>query len=64
MSESRNEGMRQRTVEEKLAKSLTAETIELIPHLPYLLQDLWEMGSSPKEMLDMITSGRSFRGYI
>ena len=55
MSESRNKEVRQRTVEEKLAKSMTAETIELIPHLPYLLQDLWEMGSSPKEMLDMIT---------
>lgn len=42
------------TVEEKLAKSLTAESIELIPHLPYLLQDLWEIGSSPMDMLDMI----------
>ena len=40
-------------VEEKLAKSLTAETIELIPYLPYLLQDLWELGSSPKDIIDM-----------
>jgi len=31
-------------VKEKLAKSLTAETTELIPYLPYLLQDLWELG--------------------
>ncbi|EEG78910.1 class I SAM-dependent methyltransferase [Dethiobacter alkaliphilus] len=37
--------------EEKLARSLTAETTELIPHLPYLLQDLWELGSSPKDMI-------------
>jgi len=43
------------TVEEKLAKSLTAESTELIPYLPYLLQDLWELGSSPKDILDMIT---------
>lgn len=43
------------TIEEKLAKSLTAESIELIPHLPYLLQDLWELGSSPKDMLEMLT---------
>lgn len=43
------------TVEEKLAKSLTAETVELIPPLPYLLQDLWELGSSPKDMLELIT---------
>jgi len=43
------------TVEEKLAKSLTAESVELIPYLPYLLQDLWELGSSPKDILEMIT---------
>lgn len=47
--------MSKRTVEEKLAQSLTAESIELIPYLPYLLQDLWELGSSPEDMLEMIT---------
>jgi len=41
-------------VEEKLAKSLTAESTELIPYLPYLLQDLWELGSSPKVIIGMI----------
>jgi ubiquinone/menaquinone biosynthesis C-methylase UbiE len=40
--------------EEKLARSLTAETIELLPFLPYLLQDLWELGSSPKDMISLI----------
>ncbi len=40
-------------VEEKLAKSLTAESTELIPYLPYLLQDLWELGSSPRDIVDM-----------
>lgn len=40
-------------VEEKLARSLTAESTELIPFLPYLLQDLWELGSSPKDIIDM-----------
>ncbi|MEW5953106.1 MAG: hypothetical protein AB1815_05035 [Bacillota bacterium] len=40
-------------VEEKLAKSLTAESTRLIPFLPYLLQDLWELGSSPKDIIDM-----------
>lgn len=43
------------TLEEKLAKSLTAESTELIPYLPYLLQDLWEMGSSPGDILEVIT---------
>lgn len=35
------------TTEEKLAHSLTAEDTGLLPHLPYLLQDLWELGGSP-----------------
>ncbi|MCG8538694.1 MAG: class I SAM-dependent methyltransferase, partial [Clostridia bacterium] len=42
-------------VEEKLAKSLTAESTELIPYLPYLLQDLWELGSSPKDIENLIS---------
>ncbi|NLP13129.1 MAG: class I SAM-dependent methyltransferase [Clostridium sp.] len=41
------------TVEGKLAKSLTAESTELIPYLPYLLQDLWELGSSPRDIIEM-----------
>ena len=40
--------------EEKLARSLTAETTELLPFLPYLLQDFWEMGSSPRDMIRLI----------
>lgn len=44
-----------KSVEEKLAKSLTASSTELIPYLPYLLQDLWELGSSPGDILDLIT---------
>ncbi len=38
-------------VNEKLAKSLTAEDIELIEYLPYLLQDLWDLGSSPEDII-------------
>jgi len=44
----------QKETEEKLACSLTAETTELIPFLPYLLQDLWELGSNPREMIWLI----------
>lgn len=40
--------------QEKLAKSLTAESIELLPFLPYLLQDIWELGSSPDDMIYLI----------
>lgn len=41
-------------IEEKLAKSLTANNTELIPYLPYLLQDLWELGSSPNDIISMM----------
>lgn len=38
---------------ENLARSLTADSVDLIPHLPYLLQDFWELGSSPEDMLHL-----------
>jgi ubiquinone/menaquinone biosynthesis C-methylase UbiE len=42
------------TTEEKLAKSLTAGSTRLIEFLPYLLQDLWEIGSSPEVMTELL----------
>jgi len=48
-----NEKMTRET-EEKLARSLTAETTDLLPFLPYLLQDLWELGSSPEDIIKLI----------
>ena len=41
-------------IKAKLAHSLTAETTELLPFLPYLLQDLWELGSSPPQIMSLI----------
>ncbi|MBO1304828.1 methyltransferase domain-containing protein [Enterococcus sp. 669A] len=46
--------MKKQNVEEKLASSLTAETTELVPYLAYLLQDLWELGSIPAVMQELI----------
>ena len=40
--------------EEKLAKSLTAEATELLPFLPYLLQDFWELGINPDVVTELI----------
>ena len=40
--------------EEKLAHSLSWETTELLPFLPYLLQDFWELGSDPGVMAELI----------
>jgi ubiquinone/menaquinone biosynthesis C-methylase UbiE len=43
-----------RETEVKLASSLTAETTELLPFLPYLLQDFWELGSEPDVVAELI----------
>lgn len=43
-----------RETEEKLACSLTAETTELLPFLPYLLQDFWELGMDPDVVIELI----------
>ncbi|MCL2051912.1 MAG: methyltransferase domain-containing protein [Lachnospiraceae bacterium] len=40
--------------EEKLAGSLSAGTTDLLPFLPYLLQDFWELGSDPAVMAKLI----------
>ena len=37
-----------------VAESLSAASIDLVPYLPYLLQDLWELGSSPTVMTEML----------
>ena len=44
----------EKKTEEKLAKSLTAETTELLPFLPYLFQDFWELGISPVIITELI----------
>lgn len=41
-------------VQEKLAASLTAKDTGLLPFLPYLLQDLYELGGSPKDTAAML----------
>lgn len=39
---------------EKWAKSLTAESTDLLPYLPYLLQDLWGLGGDPQEIEELV----------
>jgi len=47
--------MEKLSAKEKLAKSLTAEDINLIEYLPYLLQDLWDLGSSPEDIMELLS---------
>jgi len=41
-------------VEARLAKSLTADSTDLIPYLPYLLQDFWSLASDAAEMAQLL----------
>jgi len=38
----------------ELARSLSAGTTELLPYLPYILQDYWELGSDPEVMVQLV----------
>ncbi|MCL2796859.1 MAG: class I SAM-dependent methyltransferase [Firmicutes bacterium] len=43
-------------IEQKLARALGAEDTELLPFLPYLLQDLQNLGTPEKPVIDMLKS--------
>jgi len=47
-------------VEKRLAESLTAESTDLIPHLPYLLQDFWSLAGDPEEMAGILKANTQF----
>jgi len=53
-----------KSVQEKLAGSLTAEDVGLLPYLPYLLQDFWELGSEPALMADTLGPYVSGDAYV
>ena len=42
------------TIEHSILKSLDGKDINLFPFLPYLLQDIWEIGASPEVILNLI----------
>ena len=43
-----------RELEEKLARSLAADTTEVLPFVPYMLQDVWELGGNSGDMIKLI----------
>lgn len=43
-----------KTLEESIIEAMDGSDLDLIPFLPYILQDRWEIGSDPKTMIDLI----------
>ncbi len=43
-----------KTKEESVLTALDADDIELYPYLPHILQDLWEMGTPPETIIDLV----------
>lgn len=41
-------------IEQKLAASLTSKKVDILPYIPYFLQDFWELGSSPRDIVYLI----------
>jgi len=43
-----------KTVEESVVTAMDGTDSELFPYLPYILQDIWEIGSDPEIIIDLI----------
>jgi ubiquinone/menaquinone biosynthesis C-methylase UbiE len=41
-------------IEKRIAESLDGFNPDIVPHLPYILQDLWELGADPATVADLI----------
>ena len=45
---------RSKTLEESIIRAMDGSDLGLIPFLPYILQDCWEIGSDPNTMIDLV----------
>ncbi len=43
-----------KTIEESILTAMDCTDSEILPYLPYILQDFWEIGSDPNVMIDLI----------
>lgn len=43
-----------KTLEESVVTTMDGSDSELFPYLPYILQDIWEIGSSPEVIIDLV----------
>jgi len=47
-----------KTLEESIALAMDCKDTDLIPFLPYILQDFWELGSSAESIVQIILENR------
>lgn len=43
-----------KSLEESIIAALSGDDLRILPFLPYLLQDLWEMGAAPGDILQLV----------
>jgi cyclopropane fatty-acyl-phospholipid synthase-like methyltransferase len=43
-----------KTIEESVLNAMDCTDSDILPYLPYILQDFWEIGSDPEVMIDLI----------
>src|SRR4030042_5201175 len=50
-----------KTIEESVVTAMDGSDKELFPYLPYILQDLWEIGADPDAIIELIS--KHFKHY-
>jgi len=43
-----------KSIEESVVTAMDGSEKELFPYLPYILQDIWEIGTSPEVIIDLV----------
>jgi len=43
-----------KTLEESVVTTMDGSDSELFPYLPYIMQDIWEIGASPEVIIDLV----------
>ena len=43
-----------KTIEESVLTAMDCTDSEILPYLPYILQDFWEIGSDPDVIIDLL----------
>jgi len=54
MRTSPEKGPRRLTLDECVAQAMDGEGPEIVPYLPYILQDAWELGTLPGTVIDLV----------